>query len=550
MEWLTHEVSNQVPPLVDVNLYLTDTVLRDAILAAGATGRHDALTALGARAGSAEVHAWAAMANRHIPTLQTHDSVGRRIDRVEFHPAWHALLGWLRQEGMQAKAWLSSAPDAHLGRTAGFFLHAQVEAGSLCPITMTNAAVPVLQKEPALFAQLQPKLICSEHDSRDLPLEQKSAVLIGMGMTEKQGGSDVRSNSTRARPIGAEGRGHAYQITGHKWFFSAPMSDAHLVLAQTSSGLSCFFIPRWQPDGSKNAVLLQQLKDKVGNRSNASSEVEFQAAWGLMVGEEGRGIPTIIEMANSTRLDCVIGSAALMRQALVQALHHASHRHAFGKPLIEQPLMRNVLCDLALESEAATRLMLRLASSLDRADSPLERAWRRIMTPAAKFWVCKRALAFTGECMEIWGGNGYVESGPMGRLYREAPVNSIWEGSGNIMCLDVLRAIERDREAFQYLMASLEPACAAFAGLHDLQVRLQKYARLEPLEREASGRYFVQDLVLLTQAALMLESAPTAIADMFVTSRINVANGRIFGCLAGAHAQGQGHMLLRAWPQT
>ena len=277
-------------------------------------------------------------------------------------------------------------------------------------------------------------------------------MLIGMGMTEKQGGSDVRSNTTVARALGEPGRGHAYALTGHKWFFSAPMCDAHLVLARTEAGPSCFFVPRWRPDGSKNKILIQRLKDKLGNRSNSSSEVEFQDAYGVMVGEDGRGIPTIIEMANHTRLDCVIGSAGLMRNALVQAIHHARHRHAFGRPLAEQPLMQNVLADLALESEAATRLMLRLAQAAEAIDDPLERAWRRVLTPAAKFWICKRALEFSGECMEVWGGNGYVENAPMARMYREAPVNSIWEGSGNVMCLDVLRAISKEGISFKLLL--------------------------------------------------------------------------------------------------
>ncbi|MDO9217345.1 MAG: acyl-CoA dehydrogenase family protein, partial [Lacisediminimonas sp.] len=342
-------------------------------------------------------------ANRHVPELQAFDRNGTRIDQVEFHPSWHALLAQLREHGMQARAWLEPGPNAHLARAASYYLFAQLESGSLCPVTMTFAAIPVLQKEPALFSQLADKLGSTVHDPRDLPLAQKESILVGMGMTEKQGGSDVRSNSSVATAIAAQGRGHPYLITGHKWFFSAPMCDAHLVLARTAQGLSCFFVPRWRPDGSKNPVLIQQLKDKLGNRSNSSSEVEFQDAWAVMVGEEGRGIPTIIDMASITRVDCVIGSAGLMRHALVQAIHHARHRSAFGKPLVRQPLMRNVLCDLALESEAATHLMLRLATALDRADDPLERAWRRILTPAAKFWICTRAIEFTGECMEVWG---------------------------------------------------------------------------------------------------------------------------------------------------
>ncbi|MGH8807724.1 MAG: acyl-CoA dehydrogenase family protein, partial [Noviherbaspirillum sp.] len=418
--------------------------------------------------------------------------------------------------------------------------------GSLCPTTMTFASIPVLQNEPKLFAALQSKLFSCEHDARDLPLDQKKSILIGMGMTEKQGGSDVRTNTTTARPLSGEGRGAEYALTGHKWFFSAPMCDAHLVLARTEGGLSCFFVPRWRPDGSKNAVLVQRLKDKLGNRSNSSSEVEFQDAYGIMVGDEGRGIPTIIEMANHTRLDCVIGSAGLMRQAFVQAAHHARHRTAFGRLLAEQPLMRNVLSDLALESEAATLLMLRLAHAFEAPDDPVERAWRRIVTPAAKFWICKRALEFTGECMEVWGGNGYVETGPMARLYREAPVNSIWEGSGNVMCLDVLRATARETDGFPLLLDELQAAASAHAGLQGLVGALRKDLATPPEQQEMLARRFTQRLVLAAQASLMLQHAPAPIADAFVASRIDAECGRVYGTLAASALQQE--ILNRAWP--
>lgn len=545
MQWPTHEVSNQVPVLQDINLYTGDLALREGLGKMLGPGRHADLARLGASLGSAEVFELADAANRHPPELHAFNCNGNRIDRVEFHPAWHALLALLRREGMQARAWLQPEPGAHLARAAGYFLHAQVESGSLCPITMTFASVPVLQKEPALFGQIAGKLACAGHDPRDLPLEQKSAILVGMGMTEKQGGSDVRSNSSIARPVAAQGRGQPHLITGHKWFFSAPMCDAHLVLARTTQGLSCFWVPRWRPDGSKNAVLVQQLKDKLGNRSNSSSEVEFQDAWGLMVGDEGRGIPTIIEMANSTRVDCVIGSAGLMRHALVQAIHHARHRSAFGKPLVRQALMRNVLCDLALESEAATHLMLRLAASLDRPDDPLERAWRRVLTPAAKFWICKRAIEFTGECMEVRGGNGYVETGPMARMYREAPVNSIWEGSGNVMCLDVLRAIEREPEGFTMLLESLADGTRQQPQMAGLLSRV-KQALDSGHALESSARRFAQDLVLLVQCSLMMQHAPATIADAFIASRTDAANGRVYGTMPAGHDEES--ILERAWP--
>jgi putative acyl-CoA dehydrogenase len=546
MQWPTHEVANQVPELRDYNLFDTDLTLREGVHG-GQAGWHAAsLARFGGELGRGEILALGEQANRHLPELQTHDRVGRRIDAIEFHPSWHALLTLLRREGLHALPWMRPQPGAQVARAAGYFLQSQVEAGSLCPTTMTFASIPVLSKEPKLFEQLQAKLFSCEHDPRDLPLEQKKSILVGMGMTEKQGGSDVRTNTTVARPLDGEGRGAAYALTGHKWFFSAPMCDAHLVLARTEAGLSCFFVPRWRPDGSKNAVLVQRLKDKLGNRSNSSSEVEFQDAYGVMVGEEGRGIPTIIEMANYTRLDCVIGSAGLMRQAFVQAAHHARHRTAFGRHLAEQPLMRNVLSDLALESEAATRLMLRLARAFDAADEPLERAWRRILTPAAKFWICKRALEFSGECMEVWGGNGYVETGPMARLYREAPVNSIWEGSGNVMCLDVLRAIEREPEGMHLLLQDLGRKAKDHAGLAALVDGLRRDLATPPEQREMLARRFVQRLVLAAQSGLMLEQAPQAIADAFIASRSDPECGRVYGTLAAPALQQK--ILERAWP--
>lgn len=545
MPWPAHTVSNQPPLLTDVNLLATDAALTEGVSREGANWFLPALQQLGARLGSTEVQLLAEQANRHIPELATHDRFGNRIDVIEFHPAWHSLLSLLRAGGLLKLPWQTPHTGAHVARAAGFFLHAQVEAGSLCPLTMTFAAIPLLQQEPELFSQLKDKLFNPLHDPRDLPIADKSAILLGMGMTEKQGGSDLRSNQTTAQPVASSGRGETYLLNGHKWFFSAPMCDAHLVLARTEAGLSAFFVPRWNADGSKNAVQLQRLKDKLGNRSNASAEVEFCDASGILIGVDGRGIQTLVEMANTTRLDCVIASSALMRQGLVQAIHHARHRMAFGRLLAEQPVMKNSLTDLALESEAATLLMLRLARAFDGAESPVERAWRRILTPAAKFWICKRAIEFSGECMEVLGGNGYVESAPLARLYREAPVNSIWEGSGNVMCLDMLRAIAREPEAFGLMLAELASVASTDARLRSMLVSLQNDLGANPEQREMMARRIAQKLVLLVQACLMLQHAPSAMAEAFIDSRRDTECGRVYGTLACAMPDS---ILERAWP--
>ncbi|WP_027802009.1 isovaleryl-CoA dehydrogenase [Paraburkholderia dilworthii] len=546
----THEVTNQAPPLADYNLFSSDLALSAALDRDGAAWHRDALLRHGAALTTPDTLALAELANRHAPELVTHSPRGERIDALEFHPAWHELLSLLRREGLHALPFSNPQPGAMAARCAGYFLHAQIESGSLCPLTMTFASIPVLQREPQLFGTLRDKLYAREHDPRDVPLTQKISAMIGMGMTEKQGGSDVRSNQTQARAIAAGGRGGAYELVGHKWFFSAPQCDAHLVLARTHdhAGLSCFFVPRFAPDGSKNAVQIQRLKDKLGNRSNASSEVEFLDAFGIMIGDEGRGVPTIIEMANYTRLDCVIGSAALMRAALVQAIHHARHRSAFGRHLADQPLMRNVLADLALESEAATVLFMRLAHAFEQsadaqpttsaANSPVasaERAWRRIVTPAAKYWVCKRTLEFTGEAMEVWGGNGYVETGPMARFYREAPVNSIWEGSGNVMCLDVLRAMEREPEAAQALFAQWQADAAAHPALSAALGKLAVALNGPAEHREGSARRIAQQIVLIAQATLLIKHAPAVVAEAFIATRLTSGcgeSGRVYGTLA------------------
>lgn len=533
----THEVTNQVDELSGYSLLATDPALQQGLERQGAAWALPQLQAYGEQLGRAETYALAEQANYHTPELRTHDARGRRIDRVDFHPAWDQLLALYRGQGLVS---LSFEEAERSGRwsafAAGFYLHGQIEAGTLCPATMTQAAIPVLARDPQL-ATLLPQLRSTLHDPRDLPIEQKNSLWIGMGMTEKQGGSDVRANTTHATSLG----GREYSLRGHKWFFSVPMSDAHLVTAQTEAGVSCFFVPRWRPDGTKNSVQIQRLKDKIGNRSNSSSEVEFLDAYGLLVGEEGRGIPTIIEMAGYTRLNCVIGSAAIMRQALVQALHYTRHRRAFGRQLSEQPLMQAVLADLALESEAATVLMLRLAQGFENG----ERGWQRILTPAAKFWVCKRAVEFCGEAIEVFGGNGYVDNGVMARLYREAPVNSIWEGSGNVMCLDVLRAFAREPEALLALLddwrSDSEPLLRAEADA------LQTLLTGDPALLEPQARLLCQRLVLLAQAVLLRQHSPGFVADAFIASRIQGPRGRVYGALS-LDSAGIAPLLQRAFP--
>ncbi len=534
----THEVFNQVDEPTGINLLTADPALAEALRRAGADWALHALTQYAGRLAEPATWCLAEEANRHSPVLHSFDARGRRIDQVEFHPSWHSLMAMYRAQGLIGRPFAETRRGRWAAWAAGFYLHGQVEQGTLCPATMTTASIPVLQKEPALWAQLQALLYSSDYDARDLPLAQKKSIWLGMGMTEKQGGSDVRANTTVATPLqsgsGAGGRGGEYLLRGHKWFFSAPMCDAHLVVARTGEGgpFACFFVPRWRPDGSKNAVNVQRLKDKVGNRSNSSSEVEFQDAWGLLMGEEGRGIPTIIEMATTTRLNCVLGSAAILRQALVQALAYARQRLAFGKRLAEQPLMRAVLADLALESEAAMALAMRLAEAYEDETDPVQRAYKRILTPAAKFWVCKRGVECTGEAMEVLGGNGYVDTSVVARLFRESPVNSIWEGSGNVMCLDVLRAIAREPDAAQALLADLADAAqgeprllAALRSLHDLLAQ-------PPGQLEALSRVLAQRLVLAAQAALLRRHAPAAVADAFIATRLGDGDaGRVVGAI-------------------
>jgi putative acyl-CoA dehydrogenase len=536
MNFATHEVTNQPAPLVDLNLYAANRPLRDALALHMPALDTAPLHAAGAEFGSAAMQQHARLANTHPPVLHTHDVQGRRIDEVEFHPSYHALLGSALRHGLHGTPW-TAGPGAHVQRAAAFMLFTEAEPSVLCPVSMSYAVTPALRANPALHAAWGPKLASTAYDARFMPAAAKTAVTMGMGMTEKQGGSDVRANTTRAERDGEDAWGARYAITGHKWFFSAPMCDAFLVLAQTSTGLSCFFLPRWLPDGSRNAIHIQRLKDKLGNHANASSEVEFHGASAWLVGDEGRGIPQILAMGALTRLDCALGTAGLMRQALSLALHHTAQRKAFGKRLIDQPLMKNVLADLALESEAATALALRLAVAVDRSEhggDEHEHVMRRLLTPVAKFWVCKRGSHFAQEAMECLGGNGYVEAagqGVMARIYREMPLNSIWEGAGNIMALDLLRALRGSDVA-----TALERECAAARGAHpafDRALASVLY-RVEGGTDEAQARGLARDVALMLQAALLQRQAPPAVFAAFCATRLAAASD-VFGLLAAGH---------------
>ncbi|GAB4472785.1 MAG: acyl-CoA dehydrogenase family protein [Burkholderiaceae bacterium] len=526
---------NQAPALEGYNLYTSDLALQEAVRRAGAGWAEAWLADFGERLGRAETIALGAAANRSPPVLHTHDRFGNRRDEVEFHPAYHELMALGFGAGLHASPWAEPREAAHAARAAAYILYGQVESGTQCPMTMTYASIAVLAKHAATLPGVQdvwlPRLYARQYDKRFAPIRSKTGAAIGMGMTEKQGGSDVRSNTSRAEPAGRNG---AYRITGHKWFFSAPMCDAFLVLAQAPGGLTCFFLPRLLDDGSRNALRLVRLKDKLGNRSNASAEVEFDEALAWRVGEEGRGVATIIEMVNYTRLDCATGSSGLMRQALVQAIHHARHRAAFGRRLVEQPLMRNVLADLALESEAATALALRLASAYDRAEAH-EQALRRLLTPAAKYWICKRLAPFAQEAMEALGGNGYIEDSIMPRIYREAPVNSIWEGSGNVMCLDVMRAASRNGESVLALFDELDAARGGDARLDEFAAALRRDLE-DPAARESVARRLTERIALAIQGALLVRHAPKDVADAFCASRLQGDAGACFGTLSAGTA--------------
>jgi len=526
-----HQVENQPPPLESYNLYQQDAALREGLKREGGGWAEERASGFGEICGRPEVIALGAEANRNPPVLITHDRFGHRVDRVDFHPAWHELMKLGVEAEAHALPWRDPKPGAHVARATIHYLLDQVEAGVGCPITMTFAGVPALRANPEISKEWMPRLISNRYDPRFIPADQKDGCLIGMAMTEKQGGSDVRANTTRAIATDRDGE---YLLAGHKWFCSAPMCDAFLTLAQTKAGITCFFVPRFLPDGSQNAFEIQRLKDKLGNRSNASSEIEYHDTLAMRIGDEGQGVPTIIEMVNHTRLDCVVGSAALMRQALAQATHHAAYRRAFGKRLIEQPLMQNVLADLALEVEAATALFLRLARAYDEGAAGDEgaQALARIATAAGKFWVCKRAPGMIGEALECHGGNGYVEESILPRLYREAPLSSIWEGSGNVMALDVLRAMSREPETVVAFFDEVDSARGGDkrldAWIDSLKRDLEDDANLEPRARDIVSR-----MALALQASLLVRHHDTTISDAFCAARLGEAKNAIYGTLPG-----------------
>ena len=522
----THDVTNQPPPLDGLDLYAADGPLRDAVRQHG-EGLIDEgpLHALGQIAGSAETLDWGRLANENPPVLRTHDRYGRRIDEVEFHPAWHRLMDAAVSHGLAGTPWAADpAGLPQLARAAGLLVWGQVESGHLCPVVMTHAAVPALRVDPDVATVWEPLLTSTAYEPGLKRADLKTGVIAGMGMTEKQGGSDVRSNTTRAEAIAGEPGWYA--LTGHKWFCSAPMSDAFLVLAQAPNGLTCFLLPRVLPDGERNVFRIQRLKNKLGNRSNASAEIELEGTFARRIGEEGRGVRTIVEMVSATRLDCSLGSAAIMRRALIEAVHHTRHRSAFGARLVDQPLMRNVLADLAVESEAATALSLRLAAAVDRKED----AFVRIGVAVAKYWVCKRAIVVTAEALECLGGNGYVEESGMPRHYREAPVNSVWEGSGNVVALDVLRAVGREPDSIDALLAEIGTARGEDprydAAVDDL---LQSLADLDDVQYRA--RRLVERMAVLLQGSLLLRYAPPAVADAFCATRVAGGGGHTVGTL-------------------
>ncbi|MFC5697823.1 acyl-CoA dehydrogenase family protein [Pseudomonas sp. GCM10022186] len=523
----THEVFNQVPPLDGANLYRVDLPLQEWVRRYQGGWAEQRLDIYGALAGG-PLMAAGFLANENKPVFKSHDRYGHRIDLVEFHPAYHELMRASIEHGIPSMPWTDPRAGAQVARAGLSYLHSQAEAGTGCPLTMTFASVPALRLQPDIAGKWLPKILSTEYDPRNVPMEQKAGVTIGMAMTEKQGGTDVRANTTRAHPIGVPGPGQAYELVGHKWFCSAPMCDAFLTLAYTDKGLSCFLLPRHRPDGSRNQFYIQRLKNKLGNWSNASSEVEYRGALAWMIGEEGRGVPTIIEMVALTRFDCMIGSSALMRQALTQAAHHCAHRKVGGRVLAEQPLMQNVLADLALESEAALALTMRMGRALDNAHDEQEDKFARLVTAVGKYWICKRAPAMINEAAECLGGAGYVEDTILPRLYREAPVNSTWEGSGNVQCLDVLRALSKEPGVLDALFAELgdghgDARLAAFIG------NLKK-GFADTADIQFRARQLTEDVAVALQAKLLLEAGNATVADAFIGSRLE-GHGRVYGTL-------------------
>ena len=526
----THQVENLSTDLVDYNMYGQDRALNEAVQREGAAWAHSELGTFGQLTGSADYLEQGRLANKFIPELDSHDRFGKRIDLVSFHPAYHQLMKTAIEHGLHSSPWTEPRAGAHVARAARTYLHNQVEAGHGCPITMAFASVPTLRLQPDLLDVWGPKVMARVYDPRNVPIEQKQGVTIGMAMTEKQGGSDVRTNSTRAYPIGASGPGQAYELVGHKYFVSAPMCDAFLVLAQTHVGLSCFLLPRWRPDGSKNAMQVLRLKKKMGNASNASSETELRGALAWMVGEEGRGVRNIIEMVSMTRFDCMIGSSAGMRMATSQALHHCSVRSAFGKVLNQQPLMQNVLADLALESEAALTLTMRMARAMDHRHVEQEDLLVRLVTAVGKYWICKRTPNHAYEAMECIGGSGVMEDSMMPRLYREAPVNTIWEGSGNVQCLDVLRAISKTPAVLDAFFAEVGQARGASAALDRYVAGLVNEMK-DLHDAEYRARDLVDRMALSLQASLLVRHAPSFVSDAFCQSRLQQTGHHNYGSL-------------------
>ncbi|MGE5857998.1 MAG: acyl-CoA dehydrogenase family protein [Solirubrobacterales bacterium] len=527
----THEVTNQAPPLVGYNVFETDRVMSEAVRREGADWAVERISAVGEIAGRADVIELGRLANENPPKLRTHDRYGNRVDIPEFHPSWHELMRLGITQELHSLPWREPRPGAHVARAAAFMCFSQAEAGVGCPISMTYSVVPALRKQPELAEEWEPRILSNFYDPRQIPAAEKKGSIFGMGMTEKQGGSDVRANTTVGRPINGGGPGAEYEITGHKWFLSAPQCDAFLVLGQTEGGISCFLMPRRLPDGALNRFRLQRLKDKLGNRSNASSEIEFDGAWTRLVGGEGAGVRTIIEMVNHTRLDCATGSATGMRAGVAQAINHASHRSTFGRVLVEQPLMQNVLADLAIESEAATIGSLRLARAYDEAIAGDDeaQAFKRIANAVLKYWICKRAPSHAVECLECLGGNGYVEESGMPRLYREAPLSSIWEGSGNVQCLDVLRAMVKNSDSVDAFFGEVaegsgEPRLDAFVS--ELRKDLGDVSGIE-----ARARQLVERMALALQGSLLLRFGDQAVADGFCASRLGGNCGHAFGTL-------------------
>jgi putative acyl-CoA dehydrogenase len=539
----THEVFNQVPSLDGANLYRLDLPLQEWTRRFAGGWAEDKLHAYGALAGGALMQA-GFLANENKPVFKSHDRYGNRIDLVEFHPAYHELMRIAVEHGLPSLPWTDPRAGAHVARAGLTYLHSQAEAASGCPLTMTFAAVPAIRLQPNVAEQWLPKILSSQYDPRNLPMEQKSGVTIGMAMTEKQGGTDVRANTTRAYPVGIGGPGQAYELVGHKWFCSAPMCDAFLTLAQTDKGLSCFLLPRHRPDGTRNQFYIQRLKNKLGNWANASSEVEYRGAFAWMLGEEGRGVPTIIEMVAMTRFDCMVGSSSLMRQALTQAAHHCAHRQVGGKLLADQPLMQNVLADLALESEAALALSMRMGRALDHLHDEQEDKFARLVTAVGKYWICKRAPEMIYEASECMGGAGYVEETILPRLYREAPVNSIWEGSGNVQCLDVLRALSKEPGVLDALFAELGDG----HGDARLKAHIQRLKAdfADTADIQYRARQLTEDVAVALQAKLLLEAGNATVSDAFIASRLE-GRGRVYGTLPrGVDVEA---LLARSMPQ-